>query len=64
MPARRTPEPGEARRQASTRQKIFEGPLHEPREAVPVTPEEAVLDTIVRDHYETFRAQAAGCCQD
>ena len=37
MPTRRTPETGEARREASTRQKVLERPLHKPREALPIT---------------------------
>jgi hypothetical protein len=36
VPARRTPEPGEARREASTRKKVFERPFHKPREALAV----------------------------
>lgn len=37
VPARSTQETGEARREASTRQKVLECPLHKPREAMPIT---------------------------
>lgn len=37
VPARRTSKSGEASCEASTRQKVFECPLHKPREALPVT---------------------------
>ena len=37
MPARRTSKSGEASCEASTRQKVFECPLHKQREALPVT---------------------------
>ncbi len=37
MPARPTTEPGKARREASARQKVFEGPFHESRKALAVT---------------------------
>jgi hypothetical protein len=37
VPARRTPESREARCEASTRQKVFECPLHKPRKALPIT---------------------------
>jgi len=37
VPARRTSKPGETGCETSTRQKVFERPLHKLREALPVT---------------------------